>query len=116
MKKILSVFFFFGFFLLSQNSYAQFYPTCTLGIGFGGAQGISSSTVSTLNAQYRAYILWHNGIAPQWSLEIGVGRAKIGSTNQGGYSDYSANILPVDLRVHYAPLQSEKLDPYIFAG
>src|SRR6478736_292050 len=103
MQKILSVFFFLGIFFLSQNSYAQFEPSWSLGAAIGGAKGISASTVSSLSAQYRADLLWHNGIAPKWSLELGIGSAKIGSMNEGGYSSYAANILPVDFRARYAP-------------
>jgi len=116
MNKILSVFFFLGYFLLSQNSYAQLQPAWSLGAAIGGAKGISVSTVSSLSAEYRANLLWHNGIAPDWSLEFGIGSVKISSVNEGGYSNYAANILPIDFRVRFAPLESEKLEPYIFAG
>jgi len=99
-----------------RNSYAQFESSWNLGADIGGSQGISATNIPSMSSQVRVYSLWENGIAAHWSLEMGIGFASIISTNQGGYSQYTANIIPIDARLRFAPLESEDWKPYLYGG
>jgi len=102
--------------LFAEDSWAQFASSWNFGGSLGGASGISATTTPSMSAQVSLYALWQNGIAHHLSLQMGAGFAQIASINQGGYSQYTANIIPIDVRLRYAPLDSEKWQPFIYAG
>jgi outer membrane protein OmpA-like peptidoglycan-associated protein len=116
MKRILSTFLFPACLLFAQNSYAQFEPQWSIGAGIGGVTGVNEATHQSLNPQFHLNALWYNGIAPHWSIEGSIGWGKISSLHQGGFSEYSTNIMPIDLRLRFGPFENEQWQPYIYAG
>ena len=106
----------FAIILFAQNVHAQWEPSWNLGISVGGVVGINESVQQSLNPQFNVNALWLNGIAPHWSAEFDAGSGKISSPNQGGFSEYSTNIIPIDFRVRFTPFDNPDWQPYIYAG
>jgi outer membrane protein OmpA-like peptidoglycan-associated protein len=77
--------------------------------------GINEASQQNLNPHFRLYGVYDNAIAPQLSLEGGLGFAKLSSL-PNVYSAYSTTIFPIDLRVRYSPLNDPKLSAYLYAG
>ncbi len=100
----------------AKNSYSQWQPSWNVGIGLGAIRGINEALAQSINPQFTINGLWRNGLAPHLSLEGGIGFGKISSPNQGGYSEYSTNLIPIDLRIRYAPLEEIRWQPYLYAG
>jgi len=107
---------FFILILSAKNSYSQWEPSWNLGASIGGVSGINESVQQTLGFQFSINTLWLNGIAPHWSAELGIGSGTISSPNLGGYSQYSTHIVPIDLKVKFAPLDNPDWQPYLYAG
>ncbi len=116
MKKEFQKIIFIIVFLFAKNSYAQWEPTWSLGACVGGVTGINESVRQSMNPQFHVNALWLNGIAPHWSAEFDVGTGKIGSPQQGGFSEYSTSIVPIDLKVRFAPFDNTEWQPYFYAG
>lgn len=116
MKIKLSCFFFLVIAFFSNHSYAQPDPSWNIGVGIGGIIGVNEAVHQSLNPQLHIYGLWLNGIAPHCSFEFGIGLTTIASSQQGGFSEYSTNLIPIDLRIRYAPLSSTEWQPYVYAG
>lgn len=101
---------------VAQNSSAQTEPSWVLGASVGGLVGIDEAIHQSLNPQFRMFGLWENGIAKHWSLEGGIGVGKLSSQNQGHYSEYSTNVIPIDLRIRFTPLINDEWQPYFYTG
>ncbi|MDP4218896.1 MAG: OmpA family protein [Bacteroidota bacterium] len=101
---------------LVHTSRAQQAPAWSLGASIGAVAGVNESTQQSLNAQFHFTCLWLNGIMPRWSVEASIGTAKIGSSAQGHFSEYSTSLVPIDLRVRFAPLENMEWQPYLYAG
>jgi outer membrane protein OmpA-like peptidoglycan-associated protein len=113
MKKLL---FLLLFLVFAGRSMAQWEPKWGIGIGGGAAFGINESVPRPLGPQARIYALWLNGFGAHLSGEFGLGYTNLTSGNVGGYSDYSTTLIPIDVRLRWAPLSSEDWQPYIYAG
>lgn len=116
IRKILSVLF-FAMSLFAENSYAQQEPQWNIGFRAAGLLGVNEAVHQSVKPQFHLYGLWLNGISPNWSIEAGIGFiGNLSSVNQGGFSEYSTDILPIDLRIRYSPLERPDWQPYIYAG
>ncbi|MEP7234674.1 MAG: OmpA family protein [Ignavibacteriota bacterium] len=116
MKKIITLLLLTILISQTDRLYAQFEPKWGIGVGGGASFGINESTLRPLGPQARIYALWLNGFAPHLSGEFGLGYLKLSSNMVGGFSDYATTVIPIDLRLRWAPLSSEDWQPYIYAG
>ena len=116
MKKLVKLLLILVFVSATRTLFAQWEPKWGIGIGGGAAFGINEAVNRPLNFQARVYALWLNGIAPHLSAEFGLGFTKLSSGNVGGFSDYETTLIPIDLRLRWAPLSSEDWQPYLYAG
>ena len=116
MKRNLAFVIFFSF-LCAINSYAQNDPQWNLGFRGAGMAGVNEAVHQSLKPQFNIYALWLNGISPDWSVEGSIGFVgSLASSNQGGFSEYSTDILPIDFKVRYSPLENSDWQPYLYAG
>ncbi len=109
------LFLFAGSFL-AKDSYSQWQPSWSVGAGLGLGKGINEALSQSFEPEYYVQGLWQNGIAPHLSLEFSISSTINSSPHQGGYSEYSTNLIPIGIRVRYVPLDEGEWQPYIFAG
>lgn len=117
MNKKLAFLIAFAVIVFAKNSHAQSEPEWNIGFRGAGIIGVNEAVHQSLKPLFYLYGLWQNGISPHWSLEGSIGFiGTLASTNQGGFSEYSTDVLPIDLRVRYSPLESSDWQPFLYAG
>lgn len=117
MNRKISGVLFIAMLIIAKNTYAQVESRWSIGIAGAGVVGVNEAVHQSLRPQFRLYGLWSNVIWEHWSLEESIGfTGTLASQNQGGFSEYSTDILPIDLRVRYSPLENSDWQPYLYAG
>lgn len=102
-------------FLHTTTSYAQ-RPTFAIGLGGGAAFGVNESEERPLGLDARLSLLYLNGLAPGLSLELGGGIVNLSSGKLDHFEDYETQIIPIDIRLRFAPFNKEHWSPYLYGG
>lgn len=115
MKKLIQVLILLIFVsspLLSQDK------GITLGIGGGVTRGINESKDSerNLGPLFNIYALYRNGIAQGFTPEFSFNYFSNGTTDKGGYSQYSTTYIMPDLRLRYYFTDSKSWSPFVYGG
>jgi outer membrane protein OmpA-like peptidoglycan-associated protein len=79
-----------------------------VGIAGGVAYGLNESEDNEFKPHVRATLgtIW----GQYFQTELGVGLA------QNGDGEFSTNLMPIDIRLKFSPISSERTKPYLFAG
>ncbi|MEI8134583.1 MAG: OmpA family protein [bacterium] len=116
MKKIIPVIITITVLFLPDWLSAQTEHQLRLNIAIGGSSGINEALQQSLNPMFGAGLTWENVVAEHFSFEANAAFGKLSSPKQGGYSEYSTTIIPIDARIKYAPLDGDLWQPYLYAG
>lgn len=90
-----------------------------VGAGLGGTRGVNEGVRSdrTIGPLFGIYGLFENGLAKGFTPEVAFSYYSNGTSNTGGFSEYTTNYITAELRLRYIlPFNTGKWQPYIFAG